>query len=64
MINICGSNSYRLKSVLSVHKVEGSEKQPSLALLVALGPTLAQKVPLGLEFPTQLALESLLQRSE
>ena len=55
---------YRLESILSVHKVEGAEKQPSLALLVALGPALAQNVPLGLEFPTQLALESLLQRSE
>lgn len=62
MIWLHHSMTYRLEGVLSIHEIQGAEQQPSLGVLVALGPTLAQHVPFWLELPAELASESLFQR--
>ena len=52
------SDTYRLKRLLSIHKVQCPKYQPRLGLPVTLRPRFAQQIPFGLELLTQPTPES------
>lgn len=56
--------AYRLENISAIDKVQCTEYQPRLAVLVTLHPAVAQQVPFWLEFPAEHTSKSGLQRSE
>lgn len=53
--------TYRHEDLTTVREVQSAENQAGLALLIALGPGLAEKIPFRLELSAKLAAEARLE---
>jgi len=56
--------SYRLESILSVHKVQCPKEQPALSCRITLRPAFSQEIPFRLELSAELASKASLQSSQ
>lgn len=58
MIECSKNSTHGLERLLAIHKVQSTEDESSITILVALVPTFGQQVPFGLELLTKRTSES------